>query len=109
MVSGRGLPPGLLGRRRPAQPLLPRGDPAEDPEAQEELPEPGEEGGGLSRPKSSLSPKAMGRGTAEGGGGAWREARTAPPPLASRAVPLPMKLRFTGRMSATAPPVPGNR
>src|SRR5687767_13964869 len=48
MVSGGGLPSGLLGRRRPAKPILPRDHPAQDPEAPQKLPEPREEGGGLS-------------------------------------------------------------
>ena len=39
MVSGRGLPPGLLERRGPAEPLLPRGDSAQASETAEELPE----------------------------------------------------------------------
>src|SRR5687768_11130375 len=53
----------------------------------------------------------MGRGTAEGGGGAGRGTRQAPPPLASRAVPLPMKLRFTGRNESGGSPrgVEGDR
>src|SRR5579885_1037560 len=38
MVPGGNLPPGLLGRRRPAQPLLPRNHPAQAPEASKELP-----------------------------------------------------------------------
>ena len=38
MVSGRGLSPGLLVRRRAAKSLLPRGHPAQAAEAQEELP-----------------------------------------------------------------------
>src|SRR6185369_15100957 len=46
MVSRRGLSPGLLGERGAAQPLLPRGDPAEAAEAEEELPGPSEERGG---------------------------------------------------------------
>ena len=38
MVSGRGLSPGLLGGRGPAEPLLPRGHPAQAAEAAQELP-----------------------------------------------------------------------
>ena len=38
MVSGRGLSPGLLGRRGAAEPLLPRDHPAQAAEAAEELP-----------------------------------------------------------------------
>src|SRR5215212_9575791 len=38
MVSGRGLSPGLLVRRGAAKPLLHRGDPAQAPEAAQELP-----------------------------------------------------------------------
>jgi len=40
---GRGLPPGILGRRRPAEPLLPGGDPAQAAEAAQELRCKGEE------------------------------------------------------------------
>src|SRR3546814_15781452 len=49
MVSGGGLPPGILGRRRPAKPLLPGGDPSQADEAQEELSEQGEGVGGHPR------------------------------------------------------------
>ena len=38
MVAGRGLSPGLLGRRGPAQSLLHRDDPAQAAEAAQELP-----------------------------------------------------------------------
>ena len=38
MVSGRGLSPGLLERRGPAEPLLPRGHPAQAAEIAQELP-----------------------------------------------------------------------
>ena len=44
MVSGRGLPSGILGRRRPAQSLLPGDDPAQASEAAQEFPEQGETG-----------------------------------------------------------------
>src|SRR2546426_849074 len=37
MVSGRGLSPAILGRRRPAEPLLPGGDPAQAGQAAQEL------------------------------------------------------------------------
>jgi hypothetical protein len=48
LVAGRGLPPGLLGGRRPAQSLLPRRHPAQAPKAEEELRRPGpERNGGL--------------------------------------------------------------
>jgi hypothetical protein len=38
LVAGRGLSPGLLVGRRPAQPILPRHHPAQAAEAQEKLP-----------------------------------------------------------------------
>ena len=43
LVSGGGLSPAILGRRGAAEPLLPRGDPAEAAEAAQELPGAGEE------------------------------------------------------------------
>ena len=53
MVSGRGLSPGLLGRRGAAQSLLHRGHPAQAAEVAEELPGAGEERGRdrLTRPR----------------------------------------------------------
>src|SRR5690606_12551833 len=37
LVAGRGLPPGILGRRRPAKSVLPGGDPAQAGQAAQEL------------------------------------------------------------------------
>ena len=53
MVSGRRLSPGLLGGRGTAEPLLPRRDPAQAAEAQEELP-----GASKERGRDGLSGRA---------------------------------------------------
>ncbi len=72
LVAGRGLSPGLLGERGAAQPLLPRGHPAQAAETAQELPGPAQGGRNRLERRGGAAQPVVDRGAEAGRPGSAR-------------------------------------